>query len=164
MRMLLCLAMLLGSCLTAGADWIYSGKKSAFGGVGTHFTAISNDDDYALGFRCDQEVVSTVYVTSQRMSHADVAVLQSRGELLVRVDENPVERALAVPDSTGEKLRLTATFPYGLLEAVQNAQTRIAVAVWLDSEVLLETSFSVRGSTSAMKQFIEACPTAKPPA
>ena len=142
---------------SASAQWVYQGEESAFGGSGTHL-ALVGDFLYAFGLRCDNSDLVTVFITPEKVTNDEASVfLLANPKTLLRVDSNPPMTLDAIADSANGKLRVTSVVDRDLAEQVMNAKKRVAVAIEMAGQRFHEKSFTVRGSTNAVKKLLAAC-------
>jgi hypothetical protein len=154
--------VLLAAGAPAKAQWIYKGEKSEFGGVGNHIAATANGG-YFFGFRCEADGPIAVYGTPESMSD-DVAYSTAllTPQLLMKIDSNAGHEVETTLDTANENLRANSSIRRPLLEEVASAKGRVNVALRLGKEIIHEHSFNTRGSTKAVSQFLENCPSVEP--
>jgi hypothetical protein len=154
--------LLLASGNRAMSQWFYQGEDSAFGGIGSHlaFTWIGN---YFFGFRCDKSGPLAIFGTPEKVNDSDLAFsTDMEKKLLVRVDKNSVHELEALLDTTDTELKSVAGVLRPLLEEIMKGKKRVSVALRIDEQVIHEKSFNTAGSTKAVSQFLENCPSVEP--
>lgn len=151
-------AIVLATGTAANAQWIYSGKESAFDNDTLHM-ALTSKAPYGLGFRCRGSKIEIVYLTPDTSFDEDTYKMANitLPKLRVRVDKDPIiDVDVELSDAEG-KVVAVGIVDLSLLESVKAAKSRVAVVLQLLSDSYHEQSFNVRGSGKAISQIIDGC-------
>ncbi|MCH4540220.1 hypothetical protein [Ochrobactrum sp. A-1] len=149
---------LLATCVSANAQWVYTGKESAFDDDSVHM-AFTGQGAYGLGFRCRGSKIEAVYLTPDTSFNQNTyqTANTTHPKMKIRVDKNPiVDVDVELSDADG-KAGASGVVGLKLLEAVRDAKNRVAVVLNLLGENYHEQSFNVRGSGKAIGQIIDGC-------
>jgi len=153
------LAGLLATCVSANAQWVYQGQESAFDDSALHI-AVTAAGQYGFGFRCKGPKIEAVYMTPDK-SFEDSSALSvanaTHPKIRVRVDKNPIVDIDVELANVEDKATALGEVDVDLLKSVASAKNRIVVVMQILGDNYHEKSFSVRGSTKAINQIIEAC-------
>lgn len=158
-RIGLFLASFLATGGVANAQWVYQAQESAFDDNALHI-AVTAAGQYGFGFRCKGPKIEAVYLTPDKSFEENSAISlanATKPKLRVRIDKRPVIDVDVELQNVDDKATAFGDVDIALLKSVASAKNRVAVVMQILGENYHEKSFSVRGSTKAINQIIEAC-------
>lgn len=140
------------------AAWYYHLEESTFD-TDTHLL-LAERAPYFFGLRCQGNEVRFVFSTPDRSFNAETMAMANAIDpiVLFKVDNGDVLNLSGeIRDNNGEAI-ITGHAENALLDSIENAQSKVAVALKLLGDVYHETQFGASGSTAKAKQFRAACP------
>jgi len=148
----------LASASASHAAWYYHMEESTFG-TDTHLL-LAERAPYFFGLRCQDQEVRFVFSTPDRSFNAETMAFANATDpiLLFKVDSSEVINLSGeIRDNNGEAI-FTGPAEKVLLDSIENAKSKVSVALKLLGEIYHETQFGASGSTAKAKQFRLACP------
>lgn len=165
MRVLLA-GLLALAAAPASAEWLYNQQGGAFDDAPMHIAA-GQTGAYGFGFRCRYlGTIEAVFITPEQIDADTADMMNQLGvTLLVRADDNEPHRIEGSVESLDGTLAILAEVehPFGdevavpILDEVEGASRRVAVAFEGIGQIFHETEIDVRGSTSAIAALKQDC-------
>lgn len=148
----------LASASASHAAWYYHMEESTFG-TDTHLL-LAERSPYFFGLRCEGDEVRFVFSTPDRSFNAETMAMANAIDpiVLFKVDSGEVLNLSGeIRDNNGEAI-ITGPAEDVLLDSIENAKSKVSVALKLLGDVYHETQFGASGSTAKAKQFRRSCP------